>query len=144
MKEKISSEFTYLRKLSWIGFLIGLICVLYIPTDLYGKTIPSIICVVGIYVLFSTSLELKDVEIDEHYMYVSDSRGTIQIPFSMIKSARESILSVQKNVIIVELRIETKFGPTIKFVPNYFFGWPLLRHPVISKLKRLASLDKNP
>ncbi|MBI5354457.1 MAG: hypothetical protein HZB50_17590 [Chloroflexi bacterium] len=144
MKEKVSSEFTYLRKLYPVGFLIGLIAVLFLPNlDIYGKTISSIICVVGMYVLFSTSLELKDAEIDEHYMYVTDSRGTIQIPLLMIKAVRESIFGVQKNVIIVELKIETRFGSTIKFVPNYFFGWPLLQNPIINQLKQLADIEKN-
>jgi hypothetical protein len=144
MKEKISSDYTYLRKLYWVFFFIFLLIVLFVPgSNLYDKAAGSIFCIASIYIFFSTSLELKDVEIDEHYMYVTDSRGTIQVPFSMIKNVREPILTVQKNIIIVELKIETKFGSVIKFAPRYFSGFPILRHPIINKLKRLADLDKN-
>jgi len=111
--------------------------------DVYDKIAVSTFCIISIFVLISTSLELKDIEIDEHYMYVTDNRGTIQIPFPMIKNVRESLFAIQKNVIIVELKIETKFGSTIKFVPRYFLGFPILRHPVINKLKRLAKIEKN-
>lgn len=144
MKKKISSDTVFLRGLPAIGFLIALIIVLFVSDlDIRGKTAYSIAFLVGMFMFLGSFLELKDVEIDEHYMYVSDRRGTVRIPFSMIKSVRDSFFGIQKNVVIVELKIETRFGSTIKFAPYDFFWWFLLQHPVIGELKRLTKLHEN-
>ncbi|MBL8079383.1 MAG: hypothetical protein JNM55_15565 [Anaerolineales bacterium] len=142
MKEKISSDFTFLRRFSWVGFLILLLIILFF-SDLkgYGKASYVFAFSLGVLLFFDMYFRLMDVEIDEHFMYVTYGEMNIQIPFTMIKNVRELHFLLQKPIIVVELKAETKIGLVIKFVPRALWGRVALQHPIVGQLKKLAKLN---
>lgn len=142
MKEKISSDFTFLRRFSWVGFLIALLIILFF-SDLkdYGKASYVFAFSLGVLLFLGMYFRLMDVEIDERFMYVTYGKMNMQIPFSMIKNVRESHFLFQKPIIVVELKAEAKIGSVIKFVPRALWGRVALQHPIVGQLKELAKLN---
>jgi len=144
MKKKISSEFTFLRRYSWVGFVIALSFVLFF-SDLKGdqKTIYIFSFSVGALLFLGMYFRLMDVEIDERFMYVTYGKMTVLIPFSMIKNVRQSSPLLQKPIIVVELKVKSEVGSVIKFVPCSFWGLGILQHPIVDQLKQLAGLNRD-
>lgn len=144
MKEKISSDLTFFRRFSWVGYLIGILIILFV-SDLEGDGKLIYICAfsVGLVLFAGMYSGLMDVEIDKNFMYVAYGRTNIQVPFSMIKNVSESHFLFQKPIIVVELKAETKIGSVIKFLPHVLWGRIALQHPIVAQLKELAKLNND-
>lgn len=144
MKKKISSDFTFLRRYSWVGFVIALLVILFF-SDLKGgqKEIYIFAFAIGALLFLGMYFRLMDVEIDERFIYATYGNMTVQIPFSMIKDVRQSSPLLQKPIIVVDLKVESKVGSVIKFVPRSLWGLGLLQHPIVDQLKNLAGLNQD-
>jgi hypothetical protein len=85
-------------------------------------------------VLFWIAFRLKQVSIDDRWLYVSNYRTEIQIPFSGIDKVTQTFLTNPKMVTII-LSSPSAFGSKITFAPKVRFLDPLRSHPVVDELR---------
>jgi hypothetical protein len=140
MKKKLSSDLTPLYKKSWIFFIIfsGVFLLLSdVPID--GKAIISLLFVFGVFIIWVLYGNLRTVETDSSFLYVSDGRNQAVVPHMMIENVYQSWLS-REPIIVIKFKVATKFGDRIEFLPYQVFRWPFAQHPVVKELKRLACL----
>lgn len=140
MKKKLSSDLTPFYMYSWLVYplILGIVLVLTdIPTE--GKVIYSVFFVLGALLIWAWNSDLKTVETDATFLYVSDGRFEAIVPHLMIKSVRQSWWG-REPVIIVKFKVATRFGDQIEFLPYHYFRWPFSQHPVVNELKSLACL----
>jgi hypothetical protein len=143
-KQPLSSILTIIYKFIfptvWIGgFGVGTITILFSEPKLAGGFVLGLL--IGCLMLYWFCIPLKSVEIDERYLYVSNFRKTIQIPFSKIEAVTESSF-INIHPVWIKFKTPTEFGEKIIFMPYFHFGSILMMsHPVVSKLKKLARLS---
>ena len=103
---------------------------------------PAIILLIGFLIFYWFGFPLKFVEIDEHYLYVSNYRKTIRVPFSEIEEVSESPF-INIHPVWVKFKTPTEFGSKIMFMPYFDFGSLfMMPHPVVVQLKKLARLTR--
>jgi hypothetical protein len=86
--------------------------------------------------------QIKSVEIDSRYLYISNFIKTIRIPFSNIEDVTESSI-INYHPVWIRFKKNTEFGKEIVFMPYYHFwaSLPFMSHPVVAKLRGLAGLQ---
>ncbi len=142
-RQSLSSMLTIVYKFIfptfWIGgFGIGTIGVLFSEPKMadgfvIGLLIGSLIC-------YFFCFPLMSVEKDERYLYISNYRKTIQVPFSEIEDITEAPF-INIHPVWIKFKNPTEFGSKIIFMPYYHFGSLLMMsHPVVSQLKESARI----
>lgn len=141
MKKKISSNAAPLHKSFWIFFFFVLgITLLVTDASLLNKTGYFIIWIICFTVFWKLYRNLRTVEVDDSFIYVSDGAVTLKIPFSEIKNIREEFIDFRNPIIFIDLKNETQFGHKIKFMPYFVRRWLPKPHPVINQIKQLTKL----
>jgi len=92
------------------------------------------------YGIYWNALKLKRVRVDYQNLYVSNYFKEISIPLSEILDVRQTRWA---NPICIQLRSPSEFGDKILFMPTGRLT-PLGKHPVIAKLRELASVNVHP
>lgn len=142
-RQNLSSFFTIIYKfflpIVWIsGFGIATILVIVSEPRKAGGFIIGLL--IGLSLLYFFCIPLKFVETDEQFLYISNTRKVIQIPFSEIQDIGEfSFINIRP--VWIKFKISTEFGFTIIFLPYYDSESSFMTtHPVVNKLKELAKL----
>lgn len=82
-------------------------------------------------------IRLKDVSVDDNYLYVSNFLKEISIPLSEIYDVTENVW-LNTHPVTIHLKRPSEFGDKIIFMPTVryfsFYG----SHPVVAELKELA------
>ncbi len=122
-------------------FVIGLGIILFV-TDVpaEGKFAYFIFWSIGALIFWGLFNDLRTVEVDANFLYAKDGRITATIPFSIIESVKQEWMLLRYPAIVVKLKIPTKLGLEIKFIPYYVFTLFYRQHPVVDELKHLANL----
>jgi hypothetical protein len=140
-RQSISSLLTFFYKIIfptlWIGgFGLGTLGVLISGSSNAGGFFIGLL--IGSLFFYWFCFPLKSVQLDEHYLYVSNFRKTIQIPFSYIEEVTECPL-INIHPVWIKFKIPTEFGTKIIFMPYFHFGSLfMMSHPVVAKLRELA------
>ena len=146
-RESLSSLGTFVYKFIfppiWIGG-IGSFLLAAAVSDINISANSMIILFIALIIVCFLSyrfwLPLKSIQLDEHYLYISNGIKTIQIPISEIKEVTDTpIPFMWTHPAWIKFRIPTKFGSKIIFMPNgdidCLFG---KSHPVVAKLQELS------
>ena len=90
---------------------------------------------------YHLTIPLKQVSIDEDYLYVSNYFQEIAVPLSEIRQVYQFRYANVRPV-VVKLRSSSRFGDTIKFVPQTTFhrGWN--EHPIVTELKSIVQNEE--
>ncbi len=93
---------------------------------------------IGCIYFYWCGIRLKSVEVDKHYLYISNYSKTIKIPFSEIKEVTEARY-ISIHPVWIEFKNSTAFGKKIVFMPKYELGSLfMMSHPVVKTLRDLA------
>jgi hypothetical protein len=82
------------------------------------------------------ALRLKVVNVDEHFLYVSNYLKEIAIPLSNIYDVTENFW-LNTHPVTIHLKSPSEFGGRIVFMPKTRFLF-FSSHPVVKELKQLA------
>jgi hypothetical protein len=82
-------------------------------------------------------VRLKEVSVDENFLYVSNYVKEISIPLSQIQDVTENRW-LNSHPITIHLRSPSEFGDKIVFMPKVRFLAFWSSHPVVSELRTLA------
>ena len=77
---------------------------------------------------------LKNVSIDDDFIYVSGFRKQIQIPLAHIEGVKENFWASPK-LITLTLNHPSEFGTKIVFVPDFLVFAALRSHPVVQEIE---------
>jgi len=83
---------------------------------------------------YHLTIPLKQVSFDAQNLYVSNYLHWITIPLSEINRVHQ-IRFFNVQPVIVQLTAPTRFGDTIKFVPQTSLHWWWNEHPIVTELK---------
>jgi hypothetical protein len=104
------------------------------PTPPEMKWIFLGVTVAGALVLYWFCIRLKRVDVDEHWLYVSNFTREIRIPLADIEEVTENRW-VSSRPVTVQFRRENEFGSEIIFMPRTRW-WKFWRaHPVVGELE---------
>jgi hypothetical protein len=83
--------------------------------------------------------QIKSVEADERFLYISNYVKTIKVPFSAIEEVREDLF-INNHPITIRFRYKTGFGYEVTFIPYHSTSQFYLfkSHPVIEELRKLS------
>lgn len=105
--------------------------------DFLAKWAFLFVWLVGIAIICWSCVRLKDVSVDENFLYVSNYFKEVSIPLSEIYDVTENVW-VNIHPVTIHLKSPSDFGDKIVFMPKHrvfaFFG----SHPVVNQLKKLA------
>ena len=101
------------------------------------KWIFLLIWVVGSIFICWDSIRLKEVSVDDSFLYVSNYLKEVSIPLSEIYDVTESSW-VNYHPVTIHLKSPSEFGDEIVFMPTTRFFNVFRSHPVVSELKELA------
>jgi hypothetical protein len=145
-KRRISSRLTILCKfiapILWVSIMsIGSVLALFRVAEEPGSLIIIFVGIISSFFIIRFALRLKLVSIDDAFLYVSDYRKEIQIPFSQIESVAENFLTKPK-LILLKLISPSEFGGKIVFIPplQLFGAWR--SHPMVSELKHISTAHR--
>ena len=93
--------------------------------------------VVGSAFIYWSSIRLKEVSVDDNFLYVSNYLKEISIPLSDIYDVTENVW-VNIHPITIHLKSPSEFGDKIVFMPKTRFFALFSSHPVVKELKVLA------
>jgi hypothetical protein len=145
MKRQLSSLQTFLLKIIfpaiWIPvFGLGAVVAFFASAD--GKSGPGggwfflFIWIAGSTFILYFAIRLKDVSVDEEFLYVSNYLKTVKIPLSQIYDVTE-IVWINIHPVTIHLRSPSEFGTKIVFMPKVRFAF-ISSHPVVAELKRMS------
>lgn len=145
MKRRLSSKQTFFLKIilpiffvviSTTGFLVSVFGPRQSELLVLKIIIPTII-IFGIYSMYMTVMRYKKVLIDEHFLYVSNYRKEIKIPFSEIADVTE-IKWHRTRPITIHLKTSSEFGRKIVFTPKFNGFRVFAENPIVAELKKLS------
>ena len=119
---------------------VGILAIMRIPTA-WGDWFLPFFWLVTTPLIYSMYGRIKKVEIDQSYLYLSDFRRSIQVPWSSVAGIVETKW-LNFRPIWVRFNEPTQFGKEIVFIPYYErlgFG---RSHPVAEELRTLAGLNQ--
>jgi hypothetical protein len=87
--------------------------------------------------IYWSCIRLKEVSLDEDFLYVSNYLKEIAIPLSEIQDVTENIW-INIHPVTIQLKSPSEFGDKIVFMPPARFFAFFSSHPVVSELKELA------
>jgi hypothetical protein len=93
--------------------------------------------IVGSAFIYWSCVRLKEVSVDDNFLYVSNYLKEIAIPLSEIDDVTENVW-VNIHPVTIHLRSPSEFGDKIVFMPTVRFFAFFSSHPVINELKALA------
>jgi hypothetical protein len=95
-----------------------------------------LVWIAGSAFLLWDAVRLKVVNVDEHFLYVSNFLKEIVIPLANIYDVTENIW-LNTHPVTIHLKRPSEFGDRIVFMPKskFLFFSP---HPVVKELKQLA------
>ena len=93
--------------------------------------------VVGAAIIYWTAIRLKNVSVDDHYLYVSNYLKEIVVPLSEIYDVTENRW-VNTHPVTIHLKSPSEFGDKIVFMPKTRIFAMFSSHPVVNELKELA------
>ena len=83
---------------------------------------------------------LKEVSVDDNYLYVSNYFKEIAIPLTEIYDVTENVW-LQMHPVTIHLRSPSEFGNKIVFMPKARMFAFFSSHPVVNELKALAGRE---
>ena len=84
------------------------------------------------------SVRLKEVSVDDNFLYVSNYLKETAIPLSEIYDVTENMW-LNIHPVTIHLKSPSEFGDKILFMPkSRFFAFFDFHHPVVDELKKLA------
>ena len=93
--------------------------------------------VAGAVFIWWSCVRLKQVSVDNNFLYVSNYIKEIAIPLSEIHDVTENRW-VNIHPVTIRLKSSSEFGDKIVFMPTVRFFAFFSSHPVVSELKELA------
>lgn len=93
--------------------------------------------IIGAVLIYWECVRLKEVSVDEEYLYVSNYLKEIAIPLSEILDVTENRW-VNLHPVTIHLKSSSEFGDKIVFMPTTRFFSFFSSHPIVSELKNLA------
>ena len=143
MKRRLSSLQTVLMKVVFPAIWIPIFGFFVLMTFLGGlKGGPSskwellFVWVAGSAFTYWSCGRLKEVSVDDNFLYVSNYLKEISIPLSEIYEVTENMW-INIHPVTIHLKSPSEFGDKIVFMPtSRFFGF--VSHPVVRELKELA------
>ena len=147
--QRVSSNLTLFLKFFiptfWIIFFTSFIAFIFlndfeevagIPIGTF-RILAILFLVSGIALFYFTLLRLKRVEMDEHFIFVTDYFKHVRYPYHNIEKIEESELSFLK-VVSIHLKTPGSFGKTIRFVAsrryrNFWEKYPDLKAQFIDQ-----------
>lgn len=149
MKRELSSKQTFLLKIILPSLFILMMMTAFLGIILSSRGGELVILViifpligfVGIFSMYFTVVRYKKVAVDERFLYVSNYRKEIKIPFSEIADVTE-IKWIRTRPITIHLKNDTEFGRKIVFMPK-FSGFRIFAdNPFVAELQELAANQK--
>lgn len=86
------------------------------------------------------TFRLKVVNVDEHFLYVSNYLKEIAIPLADIYDVTENVW-LNTHPVTIHLKSPSEFGDRIVFMPKTRFSF-FSSHPVVKELKQLARVNQ--
>lgn len=93
--------------------------------------------VAGVAGIYWYCIPLKEVSVDDDFLYVSNYLKEISIPLSEIYDVTENVW-INIHPVTIHLRSPSEFGNDIVFMPTHRFFAFFSSHPVVDELKELA------
>jgi hypothetical protein len=93
--------------------------------------------IIGSAFIYWSCIRLKEVSVDDDFLYVSNYLKEISIPLSQISDVTENIW-LNIHPVTIHLKAPSEFGDKIVFMPKTRFFAFFSSHPVVAELKRLA------
>lgn len=145
MKRRLSSLQTILVKFVLPGFWIpvwGLVVFRVFfgdseDPDPMAKWAILFMWVMGSAIFYWTGVRLKDVSVDDNFLYVSNYLKEIVLPLSEIYDVTESVW-INIHPVTIHLKSPSQFGDKIVFMPKSRMFALFSSHPVVKELKLLA------
>jgi hypothetical protein len=98
--------------------------------------------VVGSAFIYWTGIRLKEVSVDDNFLYVSNYLKEVSIPLSDIYDVTENVW-INIHPVTIHLKSPSDFGDKITFMPKTRFFAFFSSHPVVRELKVLAARSRN-
>jgi hypothetical protein len=145
MKRRLSSLQTVLMKIIfpaiWIP-LWGFGTLMMFLGELEGADPPPkwvflFAWIAGFAFLYWTCIRLKEVSVDDNFLYVSNYLKEVSIPLSEIDDVTENVW-INIHPVTIHLNSPSEFGDKIIFMPTVRFFAFFSSHPVVNELKKLA------
>jgi len=145
MKRTISSRLTFFYKIIIPLFSLvipGIVApslIIQEPDKRWGLlfAMTTGLLVVAVFVIFLlVSIPLKYLEIDDHFLFVSNFRRTIMVPLSEIEEVGYPFPGLGPLTASVKFKIPTAFGKEILFLPRVSF-WSF-SHSTADDLRKIA------
>ena len=148
MKRRLSSLQTVLMKIVfpaiWIplwGFgILTMFSGGFDVADAATKWLFLVAWVVGCAFIYWSCIRLKEVSVDDNFLYVSNYLKEISIPLSEIYDVTENMW-LNSHPVTIHLQSPSEFGDKITFMPKVRLFSFLSSHPVVDELKELASAN---
>jgi len=123
----------------WIpsGGFVTLIVLFSRDADVSAKLTLPCMFVVGSAFIYWSGIRLKEVSIDNDFLYVSNYLKEVSIPLSQIYDVTENRW-VNIHPVTIHLNSPSEFGDKITFMPRTRFFALYSSHPVVNELKALA------
>ena len=144
----VSSNWTLFLKvffpIFW-GVLFGLMTIAFWVIDtpyvgtmpiLYFRLLITSFFISGMTVFFFSTMKLKRVEVDEHFVYITNYKDTARYPFHNIEKLETTNYFLFK-IGKVYFKTPGIFGPSVSFLVNAF-----KLEKVLEKRKELAALHQ--
>ncbi len=108
-----------------------------------GNVVFFVSWTIGAFIFWALFNDLRTVEVDEKFLYARKGKIAIAIPFSIVESVKQELILLRYPAIVIKLKIPTRLGLEIKFIPYYIFTLFYRQHPVVKELRSLANLPVN-
>lgn len=110
--------------------------------DPFAKVFFLFAWVVGSAFIYWTSIRLKEVSVDDNFLYVSNYLKEVAIPLSDIYDVTENVW-INIHPVTIHLKSPSEFGDKIIFMPKTRVFAFFSSHPVVKELKLLAVRSQN-
>ena len=143
MRRRLSSFQTILVKVVFPGLWIPicglgtLMMVFRGDADPLPKLMMLCVWVGGSAFIYWNCIRLKEVSVDDDFLYVSNLMKEITIPLSDIYDVTENVW-INSHPVTIHLSSPSEFGDKIIFMPKTRFFSFFSSHPVVNELKALA------
>jgi hypothetical protein len=140
-KKIVSTPVTFVLKFFFTPLWIvgvGILALMRVPT-IFGDWFLPVFWLVTTPLIYSLYGKIKKAEVDKNFLYLSDFRRSIEVPWSSVAGVVETKW-LNFRPIWVRFSEPTPFGKEIVFIPYYErlnFGGS---HPVVEELRVFAEL----
>jgi len=143
MSRQISSQLTNVYRISALVTPVFALMILVFISFVSRRALLGEMVFFGIFVLLGAGVSiwfagrLRDVSIDDNYLYVSRFNSGQRIPLEDISDVTENFW-LQYHPVTIHLRSGTPSADKVVFLPTWrmFTSWS--SHPIVDELKELA------